>query len=208
MKFHIRYNIPFYITFLALFCSHFASAETATGILDKTANKLTAAKTFSADFSMSGGDGEVNGSMYVDGDKFAMTSNLTSIWYDGKTQWSAAHDIEELTIFEPTAEEIAQINPIAIIKNYKNDFSCRLLSSSASLYSIELIPTDKTAPFSKIMLTISASNYMPSKIVTTMRDGNTITLKITNIKTGINLNPSVFVCNKKSLGGYEIIDLR
>lgn len=200
-----------FLTFiLAIFSSVAANAVVnATAVLDNCVNKLTAGKTLSADFVMTGGGrGTVRGKMIVSGNKYAMTSNVTSTWYDGKNQWTADHSLKEVNLFEPTADEVAEANPFAIIKNYKKGFSSKLLTASGGVYSVQLTPNTKSAPFSKVVVTLSSSTYLPTKIVSTMRDGTVVTLSISNIKTGVNLQASQFVFNKKAYPGYSVIDLR
>lgn len=185
-----------------------SAAETAASVLEKTAAKLSGAKTLSASFAMTANGRTVAGKLYVSGSKFALTSDAMSTWFDGESQWTANHDTKEVNIIEPSAEEIAQSNPLSVVDNYKADFTYKLLSSASGTYSVQLTPKDKTSPWSKVVLNVSAKTWFPSSVIATMRDGTVVNTKITDVQAGINIPAQQFVFNKNAFPGYEIIDFR
>lgn len=58
-----------------------------------------------------------------DGGKFAIDLGDVKIFYDGKTQWAYSAADKEVTIINPTAEELAIGNPASVLANLGKDFN-------------------------------------------------------------------------------------
>lgn len=58
-----------------------------------------------------------------DGGKFAIDLGDVKIFYDGKTQWAYSAADKEVTIINPTAEELAIGNPASILATIGKDFN-------------------------------------------------------------------------------------
>lgn len=58
-----------------------------------------------------------------DGGKFAIDLGDVKIFYDGKTQWAYSATDKEVTIINPTAEELAIGNPASILATIGKDFN-------------------------------------------------------------------------------------
>ena len=91
-----------------------AVAQTAKSVLDKTATQLSRG-CVTAHFTARGAMGNSNGNITVQGKKFVLTSPQARIWFDGKTEWSLAQGSGEVNVTNPSAAEIAGINPINFI---------------------------------------------------------------------------------------------
>lgn len=187
-----------------------ANAITVNEIMSRAVKATTGTGNLTATFAISSpsGNGPVKGNIAVSGSKFAFTSPQTSIIFNGETQWTVDNEAKEVSIYNPDTDEIQQVNPFAIIRNHQSLYKSRLISSSNGLYKIELTPKDSAQSMSKIMLTLTAADYMPASIVLHLSDGNIINVEVTGIRTGVNIPSSRFVFNKGNYPGYEIIDLR
>ena len=60
-----------------------------------------------------------SGIFTLKGDRFVLEMDETKAWFDGKTQWAYMVQNNEVSITEPTAQEVASINPMAILSGYK-----------------------------------------------------------------------------------------
>lgn len=184
-------------------------AVSADTILKRTAGKITSSRTLTANFTITGqSDTTIKGNAAVDGNKFKFSSSENSIAYNGKTQWTADASTREITIIEPEPDEIQQLNPFAVIKNYNSLYRCRLIASSGGSYRIEMLPKSGDGSITKILLTINSSDYMPTRLEMHLSDNSTVSINISDIKTGINIPASKFVLKASDFPGYEQIDLR
>lgn len=149
-----------------------------------------------------------SGSMTVAGSKFRLSTPEMKIWFDGKTQWAYSPAAREVNITEPTAEEIAQSNPLAILGAIDRSCSMRRLNANAGLEKLELVPKRKSADFSKVILTIDKASAMPKEIKVFDSKGAATTVKISSIKPGKALPLSAFRYNASAHKGVEVVDLR
>lgn len=196
------------VTIAILVVSFSSMAQSAENILKNAADKLTGSKSISAQFTLSADNSTTSGSIVMSGKRFKMTSSQLSTWYDGKTQWSYSPEIEEINISEPTPEELQQINPFAIISEFKKTYNSQLLSSTSGNYRIQLTAKSTDASIRKVVITLNTKTYYPSQIVVTLDNNSTATINVTNVKTGGSLPKSTFVFNAADYPDAEIIDLR
>lgn len=92
----------------------------AQAILDKTAAAYQKAEGIAITFG-----GTQKGTLLLKGSCFYLDCAGVKSWFDGKTQWSYVQQNEEVTISNPTAEEIQSVNPYALITSYKTLFNYR-----------------------------------------------------------------------------------
>ncbi len=185
-----------------------AVAIDANSVLNNVAKKFSNSKSISATFSLIDNGHSEYGSISLSGNKFVIKTKEVSTWFDGKTQWSYSSTINEVNISEPTASELQQINPFAIINNFKIAFNSKLLNAPNGCYKILLTAKDAKQPTKSVELTINSSTNFPSLIVLTARNNSKATIKIKTINSGGNLPASTFSFNPKDYTGVEIIDLR
>ena len=99
-------------------CSLSVSANNGATLLDKAADKFQRTKSISASFTMSGNGSTSNGKITISGDRFVIEMSELSIWYNGRTQWTYSRANNEVSITEPTPDELQQINPFAIVSAF------------------------------------------------------------------------------------------
>ncbi len=84
------------------------------------------------------------GNLLMHDEKFALKANGLDVCYDGKTQYVYMSEAQEISISEPTAEELLEVNPILMAKAMYE--SCEMTFSamaSTGTYEIELHPKRK-----------------------------------------------------------------
>ncbi len=183
------------------------NAVTAESILTAATDKFMGSQSLSASFSIKSTSGEtLNGSITMSGNMFVISTPQLKTWFDGQTQWSYSTEIQEVNITEPTIDELQQINPFAIIANFRNSYNCKLLESSQGTYKIQLIPKTSQQTIKKAILTINSTTFYPTEI--SLTSDNTITITVTNVKASNTMPKSAFQFNEKNYPGVEIIDLR
>ena len=183
-------------------------AQNAANILAQASNKFTNSKSITASFSIIDNGHSQNASITVAGKKFVVSTPQLSTWFDGKTQWSYAPNVNEVNITNPTADELQQINPFAIISSFRNNFNASMLNSTKGTYKIQLTPKKSNQSIKKVELTLSSSTYFPSLIVITAKNNTKATIKVKSINAGNTQPTSTFTFNAKKYPGVEVIDLR
>ena len=108
----------------------------------------------------------------------------------------------------PTADELQQINPFAIISSFRNNFNASLLNSPKGSFKIQLTPKKSNQSIKKVELTLNSSTYFPSLIVITAKNNTKATIKVKTINAGGVQSASTFTFNAKKYPGVEIVDLR
>lgn len=177
----------------------------AQAILDKTAAAYQKANGIKLTF-----DGTQKGTLLLKGSCFYLDCAGVKSWFDGKTQWSYVQQNEEVTISNPTAEEIQSVNPYALITSYKTLFNYRYKGTQTRNgkkgQEIVLTPRQK-GEIQSITFTVSA-DYEPIYIGIQLTNGQTQKLNITSYQTNLNLNSTNFSFNAKKYPNAEIIDMR
>lgn len=198
------------ILVLAIFGAQYAGAAVnAYAFMKEASALLTNSKSITASFKIeSAGQESVIGTIAVKADKFAVKTSVSSTVYNGKTQWTVSTDDREISIFEPTPDEVAQINPFAIIRSYERDYSLKTISSNASTVKMQLTPKSKGSSIKSIIITFAAPSKHPMSMAITLDDGTLLKVTISDIKTNVDIPASRFTITKKDYPGYEIIDLR
>lgn len=199
-----------YLTFLltVLFSTLTATAQNASAIIEKASNKFASCKSISATFALIDNGHSQNGSITVAGNKFVINTPQLSTWFDGKTQWSYSPQANEVNITTPSADELQQINPFAIISGFRTDFNAKTLKSAKGTYKLQLTPKKANQSIKNVELTLNSSTYFPTLIVITAKNNTKATIKVKTINTGGTLNASTFVFDAKKHPGVEIVDLR
>ncbi|CCY94001.1 uncharacterized protein BN461_01151 [Bacteroides sp. CAG:1076] len=177
----------------------------AQAILDKTAAAYQKAGGIALTFG-----GTQKGTLLLKGSCFYLDCAGIKSWFDGKTQWSYAQQNEEVTVSNPSAEELQSVNPYALITSYKALFNYRYTGTKTRNgkqgQEIVLTPRQK-GEIKSITLSIS-TNYEPIYIGVQLSNGNIQDFNITSYQTHRNLNITNFRFDAKKYPNAEIIDMR
>lgn len=184
-------------------------AVTASTFMKEASQIITSSRSLTSGFKIeSAGQQPLSGSISVKGDRFAISTPVSSTVYDGKTQWTISSNDKEISIFEPTSDEVAQVNPFAIIRNYDRDFKLKLLSSDNSTVKIRLTPKQTSSSIKSVTITFAAASKLPQQMSITLDDGTVLHVTINGLNLKADIPDSRFKVSEKAYPGYDIIDLR
>ena len=150
-----------------------------------------------------------NGIFRMKGNKFSLITDDIHIFFDEKTHWTYMDAVGEVTITEPTGEELTDVNPIFLLRQYQNNSTIRFApgSNSAENHNIEMTP-NVLADFSKIFVQINKKNQNLSSI-RLISQGYTMQVNFRNFRRGVNISDSSFVFDKSKYDADVFInDLR
>ncbi|MDR1652110.1 MAG: outer membrane lipoprotein carrier protein LolA [Prevotellaceae bacterium] len=198
-----------------LLISNVLSAQNATKIIDSfIANvKSSAIKT---DFTLvvkekNAKEGHtVKGNFTMKSNKFIMNMNEMTVYFNGKTQWAYTPQTEEVTITEPTTEELAETNPMAILYAYResSDIKFAANNSNSANYVIELSPKNKKSDLQKITVVIDKKTGNLLSIKQLEKNGNSVTVNLTNYQSKVAIADNAFTFDVKKYKNLMINDLR
>ena len=150
-----------------------------------------------------------SGIFTLKGDRFVLEMDETKAWFDGKTQWAYMVQNNEVSITEPTAQEVASINPMAILSGYKAKSVVRFSKkNSAQNHIIEMRPKQKNTDFTLIEVQINKSNQQLVSVLLTDKKGLNTMLSLSNYQKGIKVPDDFFQFNKSKYKNVVINDLR
>lgn len=205
----------FIITISVLLISNTLNAQNATKIIDSF---ISQAKTnaIRTDFTLTvkeknAKQGQtVKGNFTMKANRFIMNINEMTVYFNGKTQWTYSPENEEVTITEPTAEELAETNPIAVLYSYRAtcDIKFAANNTNSANYVIEMTPKTKKSDLQKMTVTIAKKSGNLLSITQVEKNGNTLALTLTYYQSKISIADSAFTFDVKKYRGVTVNDLR
>lgn len=185
------------------------AANIAADIVAKAVNRYQSVPSLTVSFKITSPDAEsAEGTIVTSGDRFRLDMPGVQTWYDGRTQWTYLQSANEVNITEPTVDELAQINPFAIISAINGSFRPTLVSSSQKIQVVRFTPANAAQSDINFMtVAFDQATSWPRTIEISTSQGHA-TITVTNIKTGGKLPASAFVYNKKTHPDAETVDLR
>lgn len=184
-----------------------ANAASPKESVEKAGKILREAESVTASFSFSGSDIAGNGSITIAGNKFKMSVGDVAYWYNGKTLWSYFKANSEVYVSEPTAEELAEINPVSLLNSITGQCTYTSIKARTGKTAVKCTAKSTTLPFSSMTVTLDAANH-PTAIKVVPRQGDTVTLSISNLTIGKAIKASTFTFNPKDAPGADVIDMR
>lgn len=194
------------LTLFFALCALTLSAQTAKSVLDKTA-ALCSQGAVQAKFNAKAPQGSSSGTIVAQGKCFTLQSNSASIWFDGKTEWSLISGSDEVNLSEPTAKEVAAMNPMNFVNLYKSGYKSSL-KTVGSNYEVHLTATSKSKPIKEMYVYVDKATSKPKtiKLRTKAKDWTVIT--VSSFQTLPKKSPSYFKFSAKDHPSLHIIDLR
>jgi outer membrane lipoprotein-sorting protein len=155
-----------------------AQLDKAVALLQQGATQCT--------FSISYSDEQTNtlsvqnGTIKLFNEKFYLQTGDISTWFDGKTQWVYMEKLNEVTISEPTAEELQEINPLILVKNYAKTHRVGFDSDTSDdgLHHISLYPLNNGADYFRIQFAIVQKTYAFREIRISHRSGERVSIRL------------------------------
>jgi len=144
------------------------------------------------------------------GNRFSLIMDDIHVFFDGKTQWTYMDVINEVNITEPTSAELAEINPITILREYQNKSSIRFSADNSHAtenHIIEMTPFGAT-DFNRIFVQINRSTRNLSSIRLDSNQGFSVLIIFNRFQRGVNIPDSAFVFDKRNYQDVFVNDLR
>jgi outer membrane lipoprotein carrier protein len=197
-----------------------ATAQTSKEVLDKLSAKAKAYKSITADFTSTlnnpktGVNQTNNGSVKIKASKYQVKLGDYSIFCDGKTVWNYSKQDNSATIDNLEDVKNGGFDPSEMFtiweKNFKHEMkNTNLVVDGIACYQIALFPNDtKNKSYHTITLYIDKTKMEVLKTEVKTRENATITYKIKNFKTTLDLGDGEFIFNKSSYPGVVITDNR
>ncbi len=206
----------FFTLFTACAVSVSGMAQTARQVLDQTAAKLKNSGGIEASFEGTRfkgvvEDGTVQGHLYVQGNKFKITSDGMTTWFDGRTQWTMMTGSDEVNVSNPTNAELQQVNPYTFVDLYKKGYDLRLANTTyngKACHEVRLVAQDKSNAIQLLIAVIDKKTQLPYSIRIKDNRGEWSRIRVNSIRTHRRWGDATFKFNQKQHPGIEIIDLR
>ncbi len=191
-------------------------AQTARQVLDETAAKLKNSGGIEATFEGTQfkglqEDGTTNGHIYVQGNKFKISSDALTTWFDGRTQWTLLTGSDEVNVSTPTPAELQQVNPYSFINIYKEGYTLKLAPTNyrgKTCHEVRLVAQSKGEPIQLLILVIDKQTHLPLSIRVKDNQGEWTRIRVNSLRTGRRWSEATFKYDPKQHPGVEIVDLR
>ena len=208
---------------VVLLMSVFAMAQQdqkAKDILDKVSEKTNSFSSFSAEFTFTMENKEMEideknvGSIKLKGQKYILDLPEVGmkIFSDGTTLWNYSAEGKQVTISNLDDEESDLTNPSALFKIYEKGFNSKYIGekvkSGIKVYEIELFPDSDEYDVSKITIFINKSTMYIQSADLMGTDGNLYGIEVKKMDTNTNLADKDFVFDSSKYGDIDEIDFR
>lgn len=182
-------------------------ARKAIGQLKKSAYKARFAFIYynAADETTSVNKGEI----VIDNIRFRVEMNGIETKFDGLTQYVFVVDNNEVTVSEPSRDELVESNPMMMIEHYMNLHRVNMANDQVEGFDIiNFFPSNpKNSEFFKIEFCISEATSLPVSMIMSMRSGDKITLQWDSFDVFVP-GDDFFKFDKARYPGVEINDMR
>ena len=138
-------------------------------------------KTLQSDFTVTVAENVASpmnypGSLTMQGTQFKLSMFNIEAAYDGKTLYMYSPDTDELTLTNPTEQELVQANPFLYAKalvDVCNITERTLTANPSPLTVITLTPKDQSIGINRFVLKVRTDDLMPLSIE--LKEGNKMT---------------------------------
>lgn len=193
-----------------------AYAQTARQVLDQTAAALKGSGGIEATFEGTRFKGtteagSTTGHLYLQGNKFKISSPSVTTWFDGRTQWSMLAGSDEVNVSTPSAAELQSVNPYTFINLYKRGYNLRLAPTTyrgKSAHEVRLTAQSKGSDIQLLILVIDPKTHMPLSVRLRDKHGEWTRIRVNSLRTHRRWSDSTFRFDNKKHPGIEVIDLR
>ncbi|WP_294589404.1 LolA-like putative outer membrane lipoprotein chaperone [uncultured Phocaeicola sp.] len=180
-------------------------AAKAKKLLDQTTQVYQNAGGISIHFT-----GSQDGKILLDGNRFYLECGGIKSWFDGRTQWSYVSQNDEVTVSNPTDEELQAINPYTWISMYQQGFNYQYggQKSLKGKSGEEVILTPKKKQDIKQITLLIGKNNVPQYICIESRQGEKQEIVVQSYRDKQHYNDQTFRFNARQYPHAEVIDMR
>lgn len=150
-----------------------------------------------------------SGKLLLKGNQFYLEMDDMLVWFNGKTQWVYLRQSNEVTITEPSEEEIAEVNPVAVLNAFKSKSILKKGNSkNPQNVKIEMTPKKKGESFSKVEAEFVKSNNNLAIIRIHYSNGTKHEIQLNNYRLQQQISAGSFVFDRSKYKNVIINDLR
>ena len=196
---------------IIILCLAFAPtvrAITGAEILNKVITAVETAPSLTLSIKATSGNGSGTGSLTVSRECFTFTGEDIRVYYDGKTQWTYQPSEREVSVTNPTTNELAEVNPLAFLRNYQANYNVSLVSSKNGIYVIKMISKKRSLYVRSAQVTVNSSTWMPTGVDAELSNGGKLFLTVVSAVRGKAMTRDKFRFSTSANPGVEVIDLR
>lgn len=186
------------------------SAQNVNDVLKKTIAPFEKGTSFSANYSVKSQQGKFDGTIIMQGVKFRILSPEVKCWYNGDTQWSYSANTNEVSVTEPSQEELQMSNPYVAMLGLKKTCNAYMaFTQIEGKYTLKFVPKKKNNEIKQVLLYVKKANYIIEKVYFEMKNGSTFSISLSDVKNGVKCSKSTFELDKSLLPqNIQIIDLK
>lgn len=210
----IKYILSICISICSVFTLSARSNVDAEQLVDRWM-QIVQSRGISAKFTIKSFEGkdlisqEVSGDVVVKGNQFYFDSEELSLWFNGTTQWVYFKKTREVNISTPTADELAQTNPMMVVSGYLSRFNSRLINQADVHYhTIEMLPKNEQEKFEKLIVKFHKKDKMLQSIRLQEKTPVTYEIIITNYQKDASVHAKMFIFDASKFEGVILNDLR
>lgn len=162
-------------------------------------------------FTLEEDGNKINGEVISSGPCFIISAGdgAYQSWFDGKTQWTWNDATGEVNMSQPTADELLETNPFAIISAIGDNYNATVVKSDASSVTLRLLPKDsKKGNIKEAEVLLNTKTNIPASLSVKLKDGQTVNISFTGVKAAAKIPQKEFRYKESYHPGAEIIDLR
>ena len=206
MKYHSA--TKYILLAVLLLIAPVVSAVTAPDVLNKVLRTVESAPSITLNLRLASGQTSGKGTLIVAKECFIFSGEDIKVCYDGKTQWTHQISEREVTLTNPTANELAEVNPLSFLKNYQANYKVNILSSAGGKYKIQLLGKRRSLYVRSAVVTVSATTWLPTRIDAELSNGGKLTVDVDSAVKGKAIPAAKFKFSTSANPGVEVIDLR
>lgn len=183
----------------------------ARGLLDKASANLRVNEGIQARFQIYTPQGETNASISLEADRFFLETPGVKTWFDGTTQWTYLEENQEVSITNPTPEELQQINPYALLNTYQSGYDLLLVANNQAkmFHEIRLTAQSEEQSMQRITLMLNKKTLHPIRIKMKPQGmAEEVDVVVTEYHTKKQFADDFFQFPPASYPQVEVIDLR
>jgi outer membrane lipoprotein-sorting protein len=152
---------------------------------------------------------QISGTFVLKGNQFYLEMEEAQVWFDGKTQWALLKESNEVSITEPTEQELAETNPVSILSALKKVSKVQFSKvKNEKNHIIVMTPKAKNATFTKVEVQLTKATGNLSSINIQQKNGTTNHLSLHNYHKKVAVSQNTFVFDKTKFRGVTENDLR
>jgi outer membrane lipoprotein-sorting protein len=150
-----------------------------------------------------------SGKLLLKGNQFYLEMEDMQVWFNGKTQWVYLKQSNEVTITEPSEEEIAAVNPVAVLTAFRAKSNLKKgISKNPQNVKIDMTPRKKGETFSKMEAEFVKSSGNLSLIRIHYSNGSRHEIQLSNYRLQQQIPAGSFVFDRSKFKNVIVNDLR